>query len=345
MRTKKIFALLLALLSCQLYAQMRGDGSIKTPFQIETLEDFLQFRDTVNNGFRTACADLQTDIDLSSVCYEDHGNDTCVHWFPIGEGNNGTKYEGRFDGKGHVVRNLFVKSDVENFRGLFGATHKATLLNIGVENSYIHGGYYVGGLVGNGDSTLIINCYTRGDIFGYFISGIIGNAYDCSVRNCYSTCFTKGNYHSAIISYSVRSDIDNCFYNPEHSKTGVGYGEGNANATQTQLFQDGTIKQKLNDYVRKFGGDSLVLWKQDADSLPTFEIEPNQTTHIRHNTKAPIFSSDHHIYIISNSEDNISIYNCMGLIIVKKLSKGVNDLGYFPAGIFIINGQKIIVAD
>lgn len=326
-----------------LMAQMKGNGSLSLPFQLYTLEEFLQFRDTVNNGFPQACADLHTDIDLSSICYGDEDSNTFVQWMPIGEGNYGTKYQGRFNGNGHIIKNLYVDSAVENFRGLFGATRKATILNVGIEDAYLHGGYYVGGLVGNGDSTTIVNCYVQGDIFGYFVSGIIGNARGCSLTNCYSFCDVQGNYKSGIIGYNEASSIHNCFYEPNKSSIGVGNRNGSATSATTEQFTDGTVCQKLNEYVHGIQGDSLVLWTQNA--FPRLANPTNDCAPIQAQPKHTCFVQSHHIFIISSNDETINIYSSKGETTVRKIGHGTNDLGYFPSGIYIIKGKKVIVND
>ncbi|MBP5457950.1 MAG: hypothetical protein J6Y37_15785 [Paludibacteraceae bacterium] len=324
---------------------MEGDGSSQAPFVIGSLDDFLQFRDTVNNGYSTACALLESDIDLSTVCYGDEETEEYHHWLPIGEGNSGQKYEGCFDGKGHIIQNPYVNSSTENFRGIFGFTHKATIRNIGVENAYIHGGYYVGGLIGKGDSTLIENCYTRGDIYGYFVSGIIGNASNCTLRNCYSTCTTQGNYHSALIGYATQTTAENCLFDSQIVKNGVGFGDAATIALKTEQFQNGTASQKLNEYVQNKGDNSLVHWEQDAQSLPTFAKNENGLNPILQGNGIQLYVQAHHIHVLTKQEESLTIYDRQGQIRMRCISNGNQDLGYFPTGIYFINGKKTIVKD
>lgn len=343
---KRILIYTLLLLSLHLYSHaMEGEGSQENPFLIDSLDDFLQFRDTVNNGFQNACALLRTDIDLSSVCYGDEEKEEYQHWLPIGEGNSGQTYEGCFDGQGHIIRNPYVHSSTENFRGLFGSTHKATIRNVGVENAHIHGGYYIGGLIGKGDSTLIENCYTRGDIYGYFVSGIIGNASNCTLRNCYSLCSTKGNYHSALIGYATQTTAENCLFDSQIVNNGVGFGEVTTLAMKREQFRNGTVCQKLNDFITSQGNDALIHWEQDADSLPSFSKNANGLKQIHPKGGLPIYVQGHHIFLQTNQEIPLTIYNIRGAIVRRGIGGQNRDLGYFLTGIYIINGKKIIVTD
>ena len=71
---------------------LSGNGTEENPYLIDTKADLEDFRDAVNNnGERTACALLTSNIDL--------GDD---QWTPIGT-ETSKSYNGTFDGAGHTV--------------------------------------------------------------------------------------------------------------------------------------------------------------------------------------------------------------------------------------------------
>ncbi|QCT72961.1 Ig-like domain-containing protein [Eubacterium maltosivorans] len=158
-----------------------GDGSIENPYQIATAEQLDSLRyDTESHYY------IQTqDIDLS-------GYDS---WMPIGNGDS--PFKGSYDGNGCVIDNMkimiescitvYPNSDpypptLHVYAGLFGNIYNAYgnndnyLKNIEVMNCNITGAipgkndpedyllYHtaIGGIVGEGDQTRLINCHVSG---------------------------------------------------------------------------------------------------------------------------------------------------------------------------------------
>ena len=125
-------------------------------------------------------------------------------WTPIG--NSSDSFEGNFDGDGHTVYGLYIETDKDQeCQGLFGyVENNATISNLGVENSYVRAGEYVGGVVGyvwsyssEGAFSKIENCYHKGVINGYCdVGGVVGycsapndnySTASVTVKNCYNT--------------------------------------------------------------------------------------------------------------------------------------------------------------
>ncbi|MDR0293204.1 MAG: hypothetical protein LBH95_03525 [Oscillospiraceae bacterium] len=157
---------------------------------------------------------LTADIDLSDGA-----------WVPIGYDNSyysrtSTKFEGIFDGQGHIIRNLAVVNinvykpmgwSVYSYTGLFGcASSTAIIKNVGLIGANINididinnrddivlttslgSVIYSGGICGYGGN--ISNCFTTGTVssittsnyrstvYAGGISGVYGN-----ISNCYNT--------------------------------------------------------------------------------------------------------------------------------------------------------------
>ncbi|MGM9603054.1 MAG: YDG domain-containing protein [Faecousia sp.] len=129
--------------------------------------------------------------------------DGWMDWTPIAYGNS-RKFSGTFDGQGHTVSGLYCKTTT-NYAGLFGNVYDGSVCNVGVVNSYIQGGTFVGGVCGriynSGSDTVltISNCYNTGTVKGTTDS--VGGVFGC-VQNAGSAavitvtnCRNSGNVY------------------------------------------------------------------------------------------------------------------------------------------------------
>jgi filamentous hemagglutinin family protein len=115
-------------------------------------------------------------------------------WGPNGfvpVGNGTTNFSGGFDGAGHTINNLTVKSNLD--AGLFGDVGTATIQNVGLVGGSVMGGNSeagnVGGLVGYTSGT-ITNAYTTGTVINNYTNGDTGGlvGYDKgSITGSYAT--------------------------------------------------------------------------------------------------------------------------------------------------------------
>ena len=96
-----------------------GDGTAANPYLIKIAEELAWFRDFVNKGNRKACARLEEDIDMRTVCHPaDERNGVAeLSWEPISKEN--TYWEGTFDGNNKTISNLYIKTS-STYSGLFG---------------------------------------------------------------------------------------------------------------------------------------------------------------------------------------------------------------------------------
>ena len=124
---------------------------------------------------------------------------------------------GIFDGNGHVIKNLKINIPYTHI-GLFAATDKAEIKNLGLENLDITGGIdYAGGLVGFASATKISNCYTTGKIVGVpgniDTGGLVGCAeLGSQISNCYTTSNVNApNTSGGLVGYLSQSTISNCY--------------------------------------------------------------------------------------------------------------------------------------
>ena len=134
---------------------------------------------------------LGKDIDASATSGWNNG----AGFDPIGTFTEGQEFTGFFDGLGHTISNLFINRGGESFVGLFGSATDpvaAMIMNVGLVNVNITGGFQTGGLLGR-SSGLVSNSYVTGTVHGLSntVGGLIGlNA--GTVMNSYSTASVQG---------------------------------------------------------------------------------------------------------------------------------------------------------
>ncbi|GHU94092.1 hypothetical protein FACS1894156_1870 [Bacteroidia bacterium] len=180
-----------------------GDGSENNPFVIKTFAD-LQFLSehpdywvAPNNHF------IQTaDIDAGITQTGGSGYTANGEGFsPIGNNYN-TPFQGTYNGKGHVISNLYInRPNTSNVGiGLFGTlelqgtTDSAWVDSLGVVNVDIRGSSNVGGLVGRlGYKSKVINSYSTGKVSGTsYVGGLVGPAMGGRISNSYSMAAVSG---------------------------------------------------------------------------------------------------------------------------------------------------------
>ena len=94
-----------------------GDGTAVSPYLIKNAKHLAWFRDKVNGGALSACACLEADIDMSSVCHAAANGVEELSWTPIGISTN--QWYGTFNGNNKTISNLYINSSALH-QGLFG---------------------------------------------------------------------------------------------------------------------------------------------------------------------------------------------------------------------------------
>jgi len=129
---------------------------------------------------------LQNDIDFDDCPVYKLG----MGWDPIGDTAN--KFTGSFNGRRHLIKNLYINRPIEDYIGLFGRTEYASISNVGLVDVNIVGNKNVGGLVGDAYiAGFVDNCYVTGTIeytgTGYYtqVGGLVGRS-TAVIRNSYA---------------------------------------------------------------------------------------------------------------------------------------------------------------
>lgn len=152
---------------------------------IYTAEDLNNIRNNMSGKYI-----LMNDIDLSGV-----------DWTPIGIADTSvspnifTPFTGTLDGNGYVISNMHVNGTQES-KGLFGYISRATVKNLGIENSSVTGGLRAGILSGYASgSATIENCYAIDSVINNagYSGGLIGfsNNINLNITNSYTNVEMK----------------------------------------------------------------------------------------------------------------------------------------------------------
>ncbi len=168
-----------------------GSGTSDDPYLIEDAADLRAFRDLVNSGRRTICGKLVNDINLNpGITFNSDGSydgGTPDSWTPIATA--ASAYNGTFDGNNKTVSGVYINVTT-TYQGFFSCTDtKAVVQNLSLENSYIKGGNYTGGLMARNRGE-IINCSNDATVVGgNYTGGLAGNndSTPSTITNCINT--------------------------------------------------------------------------------------------------------------------------------------------------------------
>lgn len=204
------------------------DTDCTDPFQPPTLEDGWYLLANAGNveWFSALVNQGGNDVSLwgKMICDIDFNDVTHT---PIGVGE-GTKFNGKFDGQGHRILNLKMKS-TNNLQGFFGGLRGGgtVVRNLIMDKSCsITGKQRVGGIAAfaqtTGSSPIVIeNCINEAAVTGTStgIGGILGASLSphpaIHIRNCVNTGVVRGSGESATIAGwlgdNAGSLAENCY--------------------------------------------------------------------------------------------------------------------------------------
>ena len=182
-----------------------GAGTDSDPYIISTGEQLKALADYVNddNGITEGVYyKLTNDLDLSGYAAGEG-------WLPIGV------FRGIFDGNNHKITGLKInRLDLDKV-ALFGIlASTATIKNFGIEECYIKGRDYVGGLVAQNSGGFIENCYATGNVTGQErVGGLVGINTAAFIEKCYSTSNVTGQEKvgGLVGENYVYSSIERCY--------------------------------------------------------------------------------------------------------------------------------------
>ena len=176
--------------------------------------------ETAGTTHLSASAKLTADIDLKNYCHAAEDGKELLSWIPIG--NDNYRWEGKMDGQGHTISNLYIET-AQDYVGLFGFTDGAAIQdlifdyakveNVSTTNTKTD---YTGILAGlaYGDSPSHIkgikttnNCTVMGQ---EDTGGIVGSA-NINLENCENHSSVKGTSNvGGIAGFSPKRNIKRC---------------------------------------------------------------------------------------------------------------------------------------
>jgi len=221
-------------------APAEGNGSSANPYQIASLENLCWIAQnpvTWGSNFRQT-----VDIDASQTAtWYPNGSGAYYGWSSIGISGDG--FTGDYNGSGFNISGLYINRPTTDYQGLFGYCDGAAISDLFLEDSYVKGQTFTGGLAGSlSNGSEIINCgydgvvhgtwQNTGGLVGYLNGGnllyshtggtVIGSSWTgglvgmslngATISNCYSRAEVSGNGRvGGLIGNSVNDVVSNCY--------------------------------------------------------------------------------------------------------------------------------------
>ena len=138
---------------------LNGTGTETDPYEVSTADELsiLSRYASILDKYIVVTSDIEAS-----------GIEVC----PIG---NLGPFTGVFEGGGHVIENLTIAYETNDYAGLFGIVHNATISKLGVKNVNVAGNNFVGGLIGCNLGGKVNSCYVTGKVRGESnVGGLIG---------------------------------------------------------------------------------------------------------------------------------------------------------------------------
>lgn len=177
---------------------LKGNGTEKSPYLIESASDLRFLADKVNAGssYRGEYFKQTKDIVINSSRYNSSEFKNQEVWIPIGKYD--FPFEGNYDGDGHEISGVYLANRDELYKefkgiGVFGTINSGTSIsNLNISNIFVDMGtdesdnfadaYFIGSLVGfsylRNSNIEIVNCHvSKGSIEGEDVGGIVGYIY------------------------------------------------------------------------------------------------------------------------------------------------------------------------
>lgn len=180
-------------------------------FTIATAEELAGLASLVNAGTDSFSGDtltLATELDLSAH-----------EWTPIGL-DDGTPFQGTFDGNDKTITGLTITEAAYAHSGLFGyvgsggTVKDLTLADVNISSSVSVSGTSIGGVAGSVSGGRVENCSVTGSVAGYLcVGGVVGCIKsDASIEGCYAAgdVTSTDSYVGGVVGMSD-AEIENCW--------------------------------------------------------------------------------------------------------------------------------------
>ncbi|GAA0215615.1 YDG domain-containing protein [Selenomonas dianae] len=204
---------------------------------------------------------------------------------PIGSSDNsiGT-FKGRFDGVGHTITGLTIKSPTDSFgeysRGMFAEIESAHIENVSLKGASVSGAASVGGIVGSARWSTIRNVSFSGKVHGddTAVGGIVGELDQYTLENAYHEGTVEGNKAvGGIVGYMIGNstvqNVRNAGKVLGNEMLGGIAGSVEANSRVQNAVQTGDVEQRAGQTDSQVGGVvgllsgatvSHAVWKEGS---------------------------------------------------------------------------------
>jgi hypothetical protein len=280
---------------------LAGTGTPQDPYQIQTVEDLSAIQQRT-----AACYRLTADLDLSGITW----HKACI-----------PEFGGNFDGKGHHITHLTIRSTGPGDVGFFGYL-TGRIWNLALEDVSVtaaDGSRGVGGLAGSG-SGYMAGCYVTGSITPgnkcLFVGGLVGDARFAIIADCYARASIRAGDEcwlvGGLVGYDYENMITHCY-----AADVVSAGKGSEDVGGLAAGSDNIARcfwhTETNESPESTGGTGLTTSQmQDArtfldagwDFVGETRNGPADTWQIPENGGYPvlsIFSEDHRLYELTGA--------------------------------------------
>jgi len=201
---------------------MDGTGTQNDPYQITNIQEFNDIRNKLNSSYV-----LLNDIDASETkTWNANGDGTYKGFLPVGDSVN--KPSVKLDGKGFIIKNLYMNTNNEN-AGLFQYANGVTIENLGLLNLDITGTKNVAPFISYADSgnNVIKKSFSTGKIKATIgqaggLAGELGGTGSYLIRNAYSLANIESNSTAGGLVHTARNiTIENSYFGGTMKADGV----------------------------------------------------------------------------------------------------------------------------
>ena len=233
-----------------------GKGTAADPWQIANAIQLNRLRHYLGSTHNDKHFTLIADIDLGVAPWN-----TGAGWEPIGH-SNAQSFQGKLNGRGHVIRNLFIHRPASNYQGLFGYINGGEIVLLGLEEADVTGNRYVGALAGMLMSGHARHGYAQGHVTGtQDTGGFIGYNSGSTIQWSYSTASVTGGT-SNVGGLLGFGGAYACYWDVDASgRTNSGNGAG----------QTGLTTEEMQEQASYAGWNFYTLWEIEEDAYPAFQ--------------------------------------------------------------------------
>lgn len=191
-------------------ASLSGSGTAGSPYLIKSAEDLAYLAKHMSTLLDRKYFKLTQDLDLGGKLW------TPISYWKAGE--EGSSFRINFDGNGHTITGLIVRTNGTYASGrfgpgyaagLFGGLVQSTISNLHLTDVDVRGDSYAGGLCGSMRESLIYGCTVDGKVTGATsVGGLVGSIefdnsclFACGTR-CTVVAATSGTRTGGLVGYA-----------------------------------------------------------------------------------------------------------------------------------------------